>query len=115
MEVLTEDIDASVTLMMLRINKDVLSSLVRHTLAYDFFPRPANSGHPSPPKTFNPRHRGTYATSIAIKGRDGHFLTKLEIRSLVRPPEGIRGRGRLPLGHRLLAQPGHPRCPQARH
>lgn len=83
MEVLTEDIDASVTLMMLRINKDVLSSLIRHTLAYDFFPWPANSGHPSPPKTFNHRHRGVYATSIAIRARDGKFLTKLEIRSLI--------------------------------
>lgn len=82
-QLLTEDLDASVTIMMLRMNKGVISSLVRHTLAYDFLPRPANSGHPAPPKTFNPRHRGTYATSIAIKGRDGKFLTKLEIYSLV--------------------------------
>ena len=83
MDALNEDANASVTLMMLWINRDVLYSLVRHTLAYDFSKRPSNSGHPPSSKTFNPRHRGTYATSIAIKGRDGRFLIKVEIRTLI--------------------------------
>lgn len=78
------DADNTVTLMILRMNREVIRSLVQHTLGFDFAkPRPNEAVKPPAPKTFSPEYRGAYATSIVINRRNGRFLTKNKILGLL--------------------------------
>lgn len=48
-------------------------------------PNGTNGPFKSPfPKTFSANYRGLYATSIAIRGRNGEFLFKNELLALIR-------------------------------
>lgn len=87
-DALKADAGSTMTLMMLRMNRDVIRSLVQHTIGYDFAKRQANAPFKPPiPKTFSAIYRGVYATSIAIRGRNDHFLSRNELLALIRRME----------------------------
>lgn len=87
-DALKADADSTMTLMMLRMNRDVIRSLVQPTIGYDFAKRETNRPFKSPiPKTFSANYRGVYAISIAIRGRNGEFLSKNELLALIRQLE----------------------------
>lgn len=77
-------VDNTITIMMLRINRHVIRSLVQHIIGYDFAERRTGGPTKLPiPTTFGAMYRGVYAISIAIQGRHGGFLTKIELLALV--------------------------------
>lgn len=91
-DALKADADSAMTLMILRMNCDVIRSLVQHTIGYNFAKRQPNAPFKPPiPKTFSANYRGVYATSIAIRGRNGHFLSKNELLALIRRMEVYLG------------------------
>jgi len=95
LEALTNEVDTSQTVKMLKSPREVeiiasrvicalprqlMISIVKHTLAYDVTIRPDEGD--LRPHTYDSKYKGVYAGAIAIEGRGGAFLRPSEIRAL---------------------------------
>lgn len=83
MEGMGGDKDIAYTKLMLSIPRGVTISVACHTVAYDYATITQPTTRPLPPYTYKSRFEGVYAASIAIRGRDGKFLTPKEFRVLI--------------------------------
>lgn len=65
-------------LLLHTVAPETMQSILAETVAYDFHP-----SRPSRPRTLGGDHGGTYVAALSIAGRQGRFLTRLEIGQLV--------------------------------
>ncbi|KAK4456623.1 hypothetical protein QBC42DRAFT_301860 [Cladorrhinum samala] len=72
-----------ITRLIMAMPRDLIMSLVRHTIAYDRS-RPQAGDDRIQYSTYTNTEKGVYAASIHIEDRGGRFLTRNEIKKLVK-------------------------------